>query len=534
MAAPKPSLSTTQRLFLLLLLCFSPPLFLLFSATLGPAPPQHRRPPEWFDVVSAHFKGRPIRIGMVNLAADDESDVNRVAGELAELVPVRFDRVSDRVRWPDLFPEWIDEEGRWKPASCPDVPMPRDYGELDVVVARIPCGARDVFRLQVNLVVANLAARSGRRKGDVDRRVYAVFVGPCGPMVEIFRCDDVVMKREGEVWVYRPDLRRLKQKALMPVGSCQLAPPYTQPGKELWREYIIPKEEYIIPKEAYATILHSSQAYTCGAIALAQTLLRTNTTRDLLLLADTTISASALHGLAAAGWKIKPIQRIRNPHARPGAYNEWNYSKLRLWQLTEYDKLIFIDADLIVLKNMDFFFLYPQMSAAGNSESMFNSGIMVVEPSQCMFETLMEMTKTLSSYNGGDQGFLNEVFTWWHRWPTNVNHLKMFKGRKRIERSRLKDLYAIHYLGLKPWMCYRDYDCNWDRWNHRIFADDGAHRRWWDEVYEGMPRELQGYCKLTKDMEAKIRKWRGVARRRNFSDKHWKMEVKDPRQYTFG
>lgn len=109
-----------------------------------------------------------------------------------------------------------------------------EYESVDVVVAGVPCSGggneRDVFRLQVNLVAANLTVRSGWREGGVDGTVYVVFVGSCGPMREIFRCDDLTW-HEGEYWVYKPDLKRLKQKVLMPVGSCMLAPPFAQSGK---------------------------------------------------------------------------------------------------------------------------------------------------------------------------------------------------------------------------------------------------------------------------------------------------------------
>lgn len=305
-------------------------------------------------------------------------------------------------------------------------------------------------------------------------------------------------------------------------------------GQEKWRKFLAQSSAlsvnstYKKPREAYATVLHSSEAYVCGAIALAQSIIRTGSTRDLVLLADHSISPRSLKGLKAAGWKIRHIQRIRSPHAEKNAYNEWNYSKLRLWQLTDYDKIIFIDADFIVLRNMDSFFVYPQLSAAGNDKVLFNSGIMVVEPSECMFQTLMKKSREVVSYNGGDQGFLNEVFTWWHRWPKRLNFLKIYE--EGDEHGTPADVYAIHYLGLKPWMCYRDYDCNWDMQNHHPFASDSAHRRWW-EVHDAMPESLWGFCGLTRKKDARIRKWRKIAQKQKLSDGHWKIEVRDPRQH---
>lgn len=288
-----------------------------------------------------------------------------------------------------------------------------------------------------------------------------------------------------------------------------------------------------VPRVAYVTVLHTSEAYVCGAIALAQSILKTHkyTLRpntDLLLLADKSIGPKSIRGLKAAGWKIKRIQRILSPFAKKNSYNRWNYSKLRIWQLTHYDKVIFIDSDLLVLNDIHDLSVYPQLSAAPNDFSFFNSGLMIIEPSLCMFEHLMKKSFKVESYNGGDQGFVNEVFTWWHRLPWRLNYLKIYQ-QKGKEVAIGEDVYAIHYLGLKPWMCYKDYDCNWDTKDHQKFASDSAHRRWW-EAYEGMPKELQAYCGLTKKMDERLMKWRGRARNASLADGHWKIEVKDPRR----
>ncbi|KAI3810654.1 hypothetical protein L1987_20276 [Smallanthus sonchifolius] len=398
--------------------------------------------------------------------------------------------------------------------------MPRSYEKVDVVVARVPDGVRDVFRLQVNLVVANVLVNSGWEEGG-DGEVYVVFIGRSGPMWEIFRCDDIIFE-ESDYKIYKPDLKRVKQKVNMPVGSCMIASSSSslQPagGTNTYKS-----------RDAYVTVLHSSETYVCGAIALAQSILQTNSTKDLILLADASISPKSLRGLKAAGWKIKLIQRIRSPHAKKSAYNEYNYSKLRIWQLTEYDKLIFIDSDLIVLNNLDSFFSYPQLSAVGNDKYMFNSGLISIEPSQCMFETLMKNIVTFGSYNGGDQGFLNEAFTWWHRFHSKVNHLKVFQDPNNGKREIPDDLHTIHYLGLKPWMCYKDYDCNWDMSDRRRYASDSAHKKWW-EVYDAMPGKLKSFCGLTKKMDARIQKWRGIAKSEGFRDGHWKIKVKDRRR----
>ncbi|KAJ6380214.1 hypothetical protein OIU76_016800 [Salix suchowensis] len=528
-------------------------MFLLFSFKPQTAARNVKKPfsiikqKSWFDeLIEKKIDSEPIKIGLVNVDDHVKHAYDRMHGQL-ETVTVDFRPVSEELKWESFFPEWIDEDARWHQPSCPEVPMPRleDYGDLDVILARVPCGSgsekegmRDVFRLQVNLVVANLAVTNGLTKDGGDRTVYVIFMGSCGPMQEIFRCDDL-MTRLGGYWVYKPELRRLRQKVQMPVGSCQIAPLDRFTGSQGIQRHPMAAQYFSTRKlmdnilyhqrVAYATVLHSSEAYVCGAIALAQSIIQKNSTRDLVLLHDSSLSPQSLVGLRSAGWKTKLIQPIRSPFARKNSYNEWNYSKLRLWQLTDYDKVIFIDADLIVLRNIDKFFAYPQLSAAPNDGVLFNSGIMVIEPSTCLFEEMMSKRDKLFSYNGGDQGFLNEVFTWWHRLPTRLNYLKIFKEQGNPDHEIQKGPYTIHFLGLKPWACYRDYDCNWDMLDRHVFASDSAHRRWW-RVYDAMPRKLQKYCGLTKHMDARIRKWRGKAKNANLPDGHWKINVKDPRQ----
>uniref|UniRef100_A0A7N0TG65 Hexosyltransferase n=1 Tax=Kalanchoe fedtschenkoi TaxID=63787 RepID=A0A7N0TG65_KALFE len=487
----------------------------------------NRKRAEWVDAVVEELgiiKKRIVRMGLVNMEDEEgfmleerEEDDSSGGGSSLETVGIKFDRVREGMKWEELYPEWIDEEVKFGvPPSCPDIPLAVEESsnnKVDVLVARGPCGVRDVFRLQVNLVVADLAVRNGG--GELkDTAVLVVFIGECGPMMEVFTCDDLLREGDG-FWIYKPNLNKLRQKMEMPIGSCQLAP-----GDMRVKALAIQK-----PREAYVTLLHSSEAYVCGAIALAQSIKLTNSTKDLILLADASITSSSMCGLRAAGWKIKVIRRIRSPWARKGDYNEWNYSKLRVWQLTEYDKVIFIDSDLVVVRNIDHFFQHRQLSAAGNDGMLFNSGVMLIEPSDCMFKTLMKKTPVLVSYNGGDQGFLNEVFTWWHRWPAKINALKNYADGDEL-RQVPNGTFAIHYLGLKPWMCYRDYDCNWDMDNHHVFASDMAHARWW-EIYDTMLEDLRPYCALTTKMDERIRKWRNIAGR---ADAHWSIKPTDPRR----
>nr|CAD1838073.1 unnamed protein product [Ananas comosus var. bracteatus] len=294
-------------------------------------------------------------------------------------------------------------------------------------------------------------------------------------------------------------------------------------------------------REAYATIIHSSDDYVCGAVMLAHCLRNTGSTgnRDLVLLHDDSISRPKLQALAAAGWTLRRIERIHNPRAKRGAYNEYNFSKFRLWQLTEYDKIVFVDTDILILRSLDHLFRLPQISAVHDSGVLFNSGVMVIEPSNCTFNALVAHRDDIISYNGGDQGFLNEMFAWWHRLPKRLNHFKMAWKNATEERewmgrlfaAETPELHGIHYFGVKPWRCYRDYDCNWDVERLRMYASDEFHRAWWrryDEIDEG----LRWLCGLTAERIDTLEAERRTAATMRFSDEHWKINITDKRRFV--
>ncbi|KAK4390565.1 UDP-glucuronate:xylan alpha-glucuronosyltransferase 2 [Sesamum angolense] len=478
--------------------------------------------------------GTRMRIGMVNM---DDEDVSEWKAH-GQVVPIPFERVSNMFEWKALFPEWIDEEEEYSGSLCPEIPMPDldKYEKMDMIVAKLPCKApeegwnRDVFRLQVHLLVANMAVRRGR--WEWGGRMKVVFLSQCMPMVELFRCNELVGK-EGEWWYYRPEMSRLEQKVKMPIGSCNLALPlWDDKGINQVYDVSITQNPNPRKREAYATVLHSSESYVCGAIILAQPP-DPNPTRPHPPPRHhfRTRPPSSLR----AGWTSVSSNgsATREPRRAPTTY-----SKFRLWQLTDYDKIIFIDSDVVVFRNLDILFHFPQMSATGNDGSIFNSGVMVIEPSNCTFRMLMNRRKEIVSYNGGDQGFLNEVFVWWQRLPRRVNFLKNFWSNSSIEASVKNQLfgsdppklYSLHYLGLKPWQCYRDYDCNWDVADQRVYASDAAHERWW-KVHDDMEEGLQRFCGLSEERKIELEWGRKIAREMGFQDQHWRINVTDPRKF---
>ncbi|PUZ53895.1 hypothetical protein GQ55_5G087100 [Panicum hallii var. hallii] len=484
-----------------------------------------------------------VRVGLLNF---NSSEVARWRSTLpaADVRAVSLAPAAGDVTWKALYPNWIDEDSNRN--NCPSLPDPdpplREY--YDLVAVKLPCRRqgwyRDVRRLHLQLSAAKLALHGSSSSVPKAGTVLILSEPKCLPLPNLFPCKQL-LARHAHAWLYRPDAAYLRDRLNLPVGSCQLAVPSLRPQPSPGQPGEAPRSG--IGRQAYATVLHSADAYVCGAIALAQSIRQTGSTRDLVALVDAqNVGAEQRAALATAGWQVRPAPRIRNPRAARDAYNEWNYSKFRLWQLTDYDKVVFLDADLLVLRSMDFLFEEAlELSATVNSGARFNSGVMVLEPCNCTFELLMAGIHDIDSYNGGDQGYLNEVFPWWHRLPRRANLLKYAwdegdrAAQARVLGAEPAEVHAVHYLGIKPWLCYRDYDCNWNVAALRRFASDEAHARWWAVHDRIEPAELRDrFCALPEGQVAMLEQHRREATTVNASDGHWNRTITDPRRLIKG
>ena len=78
------------------------------------------------------------------------------------------------------------------------------------------------------------------------------------------------------------------------------------------------------------------------------------------------------------------------------------FSKLHAWRLTQYSKCVFLDADTLVLENVDELFDREELSAAPDIgwPDCFNSGVFVYEPSMDTFSNLLAMAQQTGSFDG--------------------------------------------------------------------------------------------------------------------------------------
>lgn len=90
-------------------------------------------------------------------------------------------------------------------------------------------------------------------------------------------------------------------------------------------------------------------------------------------------------------------------------------TKLNLWSLTQFERVVFLDADTLALNDIGHLFTLPKdITFAASPElgfpDCFNSGFMVLTPSANTFNELKTLARQIESFDGGDQGILNVYF----------------------------------------------------------------------------------------------------------------------------
>ncbi|GJP58629.1 hypothetical protein CLOP_g1003 [Closterium sp. NIES-67] len=353
----------------------------------------------------------------------------------------------------------------------------------------------------------------------------------CLPPPSIFHCRHLVASLAGS-WLFAippPAMRARLRNA--PVGTCQLypTPPRLPPSAG------IETPAASMKKQAWATVLHSSDKYICGALALARSLRRVGTRHELVAFVSKEVSQRAQRSLKLAGWKVVAIGRMRSSFKASSNYCKWNHSKLRLWQFSAYSKLVFLDTDMLVLRNLDHLFAMPELTAVANNQFQFNGGLLVVDPEPCTFSMLKDALALFETYSDCEQGLLNELYPWWHRLPRATNFLKFvwsndpehLAQRRATLSAQPPIVDMVHYLGAKPWYCYRDFDCNLLS-KERQFADDLAFDMWW-KVHDEMSDEEQQQCWLPTWTKAALRASMKKMELIGEDPRLWNVTIADPR-----
>lgn len=275
----------------------------------------------------------------------------------------------------------------------------------------------------------------------------------------------------------------------------------------------------------YITLL-SDDSYIFGVILLQESLKKVNTQYPLEVLVTSNVSKPVLNILEQLDLTYYVTDAIEKPefvnynkHIQPRFTKTWALclTKLKIFGMTQFDKLIFLDADIMVLKNLDHLFECPHMTSALDGEYFnlwpddphFNSGILVITPNEEEYKQLIDYVTNFSfdAWNRmqciADQELLNLCY---RSWPEEKEcHLNKYYDvfAPYIQEDQIEDIdancYFIHFIGRKPWRAFiKDPK---DTYTEKYYNDaskiiqDKVNTLDWDAAKDQVIITVYGICK---------------------------------------
>lgn len=225
-------------------------------------------------------------------------------------------------------------------------------------------------------------------------------------------------------------------------------------------------------KYAYVTALTSTD-YLDGIRTLLFSLNKVKSQYPLIVLVPTGFDGKSQQAIRNWGGVIEPVEDIalgdlaelqKRPH--------WSntFLKLRVFDMTEFEKVVFIDCDMIVLENIDHLFEKHHISAVQGGKLIFrwediNSGLMVIKPNHKEFSELVSLVPTVcrkrieANAGFGDQDVISYYYKNINKLWDEENHLdERYNAMIRCIHELCvalgyKNIKIIHFTGdKKPWM----------------------------------------------------------------------------------
>ncbi|KQL59385.1 glycogenin-1 [Amazona aestiva] len=219
-------------------------------------------------------------------------------------------------------------------------------------------------------------------------------------------------------------------------------------------------------KDQSFVTLATNDSYVKGALVLGSSLQQYRTTRKLTALITPQVSDLMRKVLEKVFDEVILVNVLDSGDSAHLALMKRpelgvTLTKLHCWALTQFSKCVFMDADTMVLSNIDELFEREELSAAPDPgwPDCFNSGVFVYRPSIETYNQLLQFATEKGSFDGADQGLLNTFFSSWATTDMSKHLPFIYNLSSTSVYSYLPAFKAfgantkvVHFLGsTKPW-----------------------------------------------------------------------------------
>merc|ERR1739838_230653 len=250
--------------------------------------------------------------------------------------------------------------------------------------------------------------------------------------------------------------------------------------------------EFVSFNQIAFVTLATNDAYCKGAAVLGKSLRKVKTQRELVVMVTPDVSKDARDVLESIFDVVTVVDVLDSKDASNLAMLKRpelgvTFTKLHCWKLVKYNKCVFLDADTLVVADVDDLFSNDEFSAVADCgwPDMFNSGVFVFKPSEQTFTELIDLAQTEGSFDGGDQGLLNSYFTKWNRisFVYNMQATSFYTYTPAFVKFGA-NTKIVHFLGssVKPWNSPRSDSSSGS--SQKMFINE-----WWN-IHDDLPTKF--------------------------------------------
>ncbi|KAL0550398.1 hypothetical protein IC582_014908 [Cucumis melo] len=172
-------------------------------------------------------------------------------------------------------------------------------------------------------------------------------------------------------------------------------------------------------RNAYASMMYMGTPrdyeFYVATRVLIRSLVKLNVDADLVVIASRDVPVRWVRALEEEdGAKVVSVDNVNNPYRNQSNFDrrfKLTLNKLYAWSLTDYDRVVMLDADNLFLQKTDELFQCGQFCAVFINPCVFHTGLFVLQPSKRVFDDMMnEVRVGRENPDGADQGFIGSYF----------------------------------------------------------------------------------------------------------------------------